>query len=128
MSRVRAAVCRPFGEPLAAARLEPLPPGVGEVAIGACAACRPNIAFVAAGATPAFDGAPSLLAPDRRVVLARISPSGEPASYRPDIDASAGQTPLGAKTGNTVPARKIPRLAGLCLQGRLKLDELTAGR
>ena len=84
--------------------------------------------FVAVGATPAFNSAPSLLAPGGRVVLVGIPPSGELASYDPDIVASSGQMLLGAKMGDTVLARDIPWLIELYLQGRLKLDELITGR
>ncbi len=84
--------------------------------------------FVAVGATSAFNSAPSLLAPGGRVVLVGIPPSGELASYDPDIVASAGQMLLGAKMGDSVLARDIPWLTELYLQGRLKLDELITGR
>ncbi len=84
--------------------------------------------FVAVGATPAFDSAPLLLAPGGRVVLVGIPPSGEFASYEPDMIASAGQALLGTKMGDTVLARDIPWLTELYLQGRLKLDELITGR
>ena len=84
--------------------------------------------FVAVGATAAFNSAPSLLAPGGRGVLVGIPPSGELASYDPDIVASAGQMLLGAKMGDTVLARDIPWLTELYLQGRLKLDELITGR
>ena len=84
--------------------------------------------FVAVGATPAFDSAPSLLAPGGRVVLVGIPPSGEMAAYEPDMIASSGQMLLGSKMGDTVLARDIPWLIELYLQGRLKLDELITGR
>ncbi|MDE0346889.1 MAG: zinc-binding dehydrogenase, partial [Boseongicola sp.] len=84
--------------------------------------------FVAVGATPAFDSAPSLLAPGGRVVLVGIPPSGELATYEPDMVASAGQMLLGSKMGDTVLARDVPWLIELYLQGRLKLDELITGR
>ncbi len=84
--------------------------------------------FVTVGATPVFNAAPNFLAPGGRVVLVGIPPSGQPATYAPDVISSAGQSLIGTKMGNTVLARDIPWLTGLYLQGRLKLDELISNR
>ena len=57
-----------------------------------------------------------------------MPPSGQNATYAPDILASLGQSLVGTKMGDTVLARDIPWLADLYLQGRLQLDELISGR
>lgn len=84
--------------------------------------------FVAVGATKAFNTAPDYLAPGGRVVLVGIPPSGELATYAPDIVSSSGQSLIGTKMGDTVLARDIPWLTSLYQQGRLKLDELISAR
>lgn len=84
--------------------------------------------FVTVGATRVFNSAPDYLAAGGRVVLVGIPPSGEMASYAPDVVSSAGQSLIGTKMGNTVLSRDIPWLTELYLQGRLKLDELISER
>ncbi len=80
--------------------------------------------FVTVGITTVFNAAPDYLGPGGRVVLVGIPPSGETATYAPDIISSAGQSLIGSKMGDTVLGRDIPWLTGLYKQGRLKLDEL----
>ncbi len=84
--------------------------------------------FVTVGATPAFNAAPDYLAPGGRVVLVGIPPTGDVATYAPDVISSAGQSLIGTKMGDTVLARDIPWLTDLYAQGRLKLDELISAR
>lgn len=84
--------------------------------------------FVTVGATPVFNAAPDYLAPGGRVVLVGIPPSGDVATYAPDVISSAGQSLIGTKMGDTVLSRDIPWLSDLYLQGRLKLDELISAR
>ena len=84
--------------------------------------------FVTVGATAVFNAAPDYLAPGGRVVLVGIPPSGETATYAPDIISSAGQSLIGTKMGDTVLARDIPWLTEMYLQGRLQLDELISKR
>lgn len=84
--------------------------------------------FVTVGAAPIYDTAPRYLAPGGRLVMVGMPPSGETASYAPDIIASLGQRLIGTKMGDTVLSRDIPWLADLYLQGRLELDALISGR
>jgi Zn-dependent alcohol dehydrogenase len=84
--------------------------------------------FVTVGATRVFNSAPDYLAAGGRVVLVGIPPSGDLATYAPDVVSSAGQSLIGTKMGNTVLSRDIPWLTELYLQGRLKLDELISAR
>lgn len=84
--------------------------------------------FVTVGATAVFNAAPDYLAPGGRVLLVGIPPSGETATYAPDIISSAGQSLIGTKMGDTVLARDIPWLTEMYLQGRLQLDELISKR
>ncbi|MEO0388788.1 MAG: alcohol dehydrogenase catalytic domain-containing protein [Pseudomonadota bacterium] len=84
--------------------------------------------FVTVGAAPIYDTAPRYLAPGGRLVMVGLPPSGQMASYAPDIVASLGQSLIGTKMGDTVLSRDIPWLVDLYLQGRLKLDELISGR
>ena len=84
--------------------------------------------FVTVGATPVFNAAPAYLAPGGRVLLVGIPPTGDVATYAPDVISSAGQKLIGTKMGDTVLARDIPWLTDLYAQGRLKLDELISAR
>lgn len=84
--------------------------------------------FVTVGAAAIYETAPRYLAPGGRVVMVGMPPSGQNATYAPDILASLGQSLVGTKMGDTVLARDIPWLADLYLQGRLQLDELISGR
>ncbi len=84
--------------------------------------------FVTVGVTAIYEHAPRYLAPGGRLVMVGMPPSGETASYAPDILASLGQGMIGTKMGDTVLSRDIPWLADLYLQGRLKLDELISNR
>jgi len=84
--------------------------------------------FVTVGAAPIYDTAPRYLAPGGRLVMVGLPPSGETATYAPDIIASLGQRLIGTKMGDTVLSRDIPWLADLYLQGRLELDSLISNR
>ena len=84
--------------------------------------------FVTVGAAAIYETAPRYLAPGGRVVMVGMPPSGQNATYAPDILASLGQSLVGTKRGDTVLARDSPWLADLYLQGRLQLDELISGR
>ncbi|MGR3515361.1 MAG: alcohol dehydrogenase catalytic domain-containing protein [Paracoccaceae bacterium] len=103
---------------------EPKPWSVLHEQIGKLA----DAVFVTVGATPIYDTAPRYLAPGGRLVMVGLPPSGDMASYAPDIIASLGQKLIGTKMGDTVLARDIPWLTDLYLQGRLELDSLISNR
>ncbi|MCV6594282.1 MAG: zinc-binding dehydrogenase [Silicimonas sp.] len=84
--------------------------------------------FVTVGATAVFNASPDYLGPGGRVVLVGIPPSGEVATYAPDIVSSQGQSLIGTKMGDTVLARDIPWLTELYAQGKLELDALISKR
>ena len=54
--------------------------------------------------------------------------TGATSTYEAADFASACQSLIGSKMGNTVLARDIPWLTDLYAQGRLKLDELISAR
>ncbi|MEM6465745.1 MAG: Zn-dependent alcohol dehydrogenase [Pseudomonadota bacterium] len=84
--------------------------------------------FVTVGAPPAFQQAPSLLAPGGSVVLVGMPPLDTMVEYDPLNMASLNQSILGSRMGQTVLKRDIPLLLEAYKDGRLKLDALVTGR
>ena len=106
-------------------------PGREDAAAAARAIFGPHGAdyvFVTVGAKPALDGAFSYIAKEGSVIVVGMPPSGIFAEYDPGTLAAWNQTVKGSKMGSARVAEDIPALAGLYLQGRLKLDELISGR
>ena len=62
------------------------------------------------------------------VVIAGMPASGATVEIEPAGLAHDGIRILGSKLGSTRPALDVPRLAGLYLEGRLRLDELISSR
>jgi S-(hydroxymethyl)glutathione dehydrogenase / alcohol dehydrogenase len=87
-----------------------------------------GVALVAAGATAAVDLALRLVRRGGAVVIAGMPPSGATVTFEPAALAHDGIRILGSKLGSTHPATDIPALAGLYLEGRLRLDELISSR
>jgi len=84
--------------------------------------------FVTVGAAQAYQTAPQYLNVGGTVVMVGMPPLGATATYEPVLVASASQTMVGSKMGDTVLNRDIPYLIDLYKQGRLKLDELVTRR
>lgn len=87
-----------------------------------------DYAFVTVGVKPALDGAFAYIAKEGSVIVVGMPPSGILAEYDPATLAAWNQTVKGSKMGAARIAEDIPTLAGLYLDGRLKLDELISGR
>jgi len=62
------------------------------------------------------------------VVIAGMPASGAMVELEPAGLAHDGIRILGSKLGSAVPARDVPALAVLYLEGRLRLDELITSR
>jgi S-(hydroxymethyl)glutathione dehydrogenase / alcohol dehydrogenase len=62
------------------------------------------------------------------VVIAGMPASGTTAAFDPGGIAHDGIRILGSKLGSARPQVDIPALAGLYLEGRLRLDELISSR
>jgi S-(hydroxymethyl)glutathione dehydrogenase/alcohol dehydrogenase len=87
-----------------------------------------DCALVAAGSTAAVELALGLVRRGGTVVIVGMPPSGAKLEIEPAGIAHDGLRILGTKLGSTRPAVDIPRLAGLYLDGRLRLDELISSR
>jgi Zn-dependent alcohol dehydrogenase len=87
-----------------------------------------DCAFVAAGATAAVELALRLVRRGGTVVLVGMPESGATVAIEPGALAHDGIRILGSKLGSAVPARDVPALARLYLEGRLRLDELISSR
>ena len=84
--------------------------------------------FVATAAVSAIESGLGLLARMGTLVLVGMPPSGARVSLDPVTVASAGQRILGSKMGSARPARDIPALVALYMEGRLELDSLITAR
>ena len=84
--------------------------------------------LVAAGSTAAVELALQLVRRGGTVVIAGMPASGATAAFDPGGVAHDGIRILGSKLGSTRPQIDIPALAGLYLEGRLRLDELISSR
>jgi S-(hydroxymethyl)glutathione dehydrogenase/alcohol dehydrogenase len=87
-----------------------------------------DCALVAAGSTSAVELGLRLVRRGGTIVIAGMPASGAMVEIEPAGIAHDGIRILGSKLGSTRPAVDIPRLAGLYLEGRLKLDELISSR
>jgi S-(hydroxymethyl)glutathione dehydrogenase/alcohol dehydrogenase len=87
-----------------------------------------DCALAAAGSTSAVELALRLVRRGGSVVIVGMPPSGALVEIEPAGIAHDGIRILGSKLGSARPAVDIPRLAGLYLEGRLKLDELISSR
>jgi Zn-dependent alcohol dehydrogenase len=87
-----------------------------------------DCALVAVGSTAAVDLALRLVRRGGTVVIAGMPASGAMVEIEPAGLAHDGIRILGSKLGSTQPALDVPRLAGLYLEGRLRLDELISSR
>ena len=87
-----------------------------------------DCALVAAGATAAVDLALRLVRRGGTVVIAGMPASGATVALDAGGLAHDGIRILGSKLGSTRPEADIPALAGLYLEGRLRLDELVSSR
>jgi S-(hydroxymethyl)glutathione dehydrogenase / alcohol dehydrogenase len=84
--------------------------------------------IVAAGSTAAVDLALRLVRRGGAVVLVGMPAAGATVALDPAGLAHDGIRILGSKLGSAQPAIDIPALAGLYLEGRLRLDELISAR
>jgi Zn-dependent alcohol dehydrogenase len=82
---------------------------------------------VTAGSARAIERAVPLAARGGTVVVVGMAP-GSTVALDPDRIADLGLRILGSKVGSARPRVDVPRLAGLYLAGRLRLDELVSGR
>ncbi|MDX6572237.1 MAG: S-(hydroxymethyl)glutathione dehydrogenase / alcohol dehydrogenase [Gaiellales bacterium] len=87
-----------------------------------------DCALVAAGSTAAVELALRLVRRGGTVVIVGMPASGAMVEIEPASIAHDGIRILGSKLGSTRPAGDIPLLAGLYLEGRLRLDELISSR
>ena len=87
-----------------------------------------DCAVVAAGATTAVELALRLVRRGGTIVIAGMPASGATVEIEPAGIAHDGIRILGSKLGSSRPAVDVPRLAGLYLDGRLRLDELVSSR
>jgi Zn-dependent alcohol dehydrogenase len=85
-------------------------------------------AVVAAGSTAAVELALRLVRRGGTVVIVGMPASGAMVEIEPAAIAHDGIRILGSKLGSSRPAVDIPLLAGLYLDGRLRLDELISSR
>ncbi|HET6173127.1 MAG TPA: Zn-dependent alcohol dehydrogenase [Gaiellales bacterium] len=87
-----------------------------------------DCALVAAGSTTAVELALRLVRRGGTVVIVGMPASGAMVEIEPAALAHDGIRILGSKLGSTRPELDVPRLAGLYLEGRLRLDELISSR
>jgi S-(hydroxymethyl)glutathione dehydrogenase/alcohol dehydrogenase len=87
-----------------------------------------DCAVVAAGATSAVELALQLVRRGGTIVIVGMPASGAVVEIEPAGLAHDGIRILGSKLGSTRPALDVPLLAGLYLDGRLRLDELISSR
>jgi S-(hydroxymethyl)glutathione dehydrogenase/alcohol dehydrogenase len=87
-----------------------------------------DCAVVAAGATAAVELGLQFVRRGGAVVVVGMPPSGALVEFDASALAHDGIRILGSKLGSANPASDLPVLAGLYLQGRLRLDELITSR
>jgi S-(hydroxymethyl)glutathione dehydrogenase / alcohol dehydrogenase len=120
--RLAAAVA--FGATYALASVDDAPGAVRELTDGRGADC----ALVAAGSAAAVELALRLVRRGGTIVIVGMPPSGAMVEIEPATIAHDGIRILGSKLGSSCPEVDIPLLAGLYLEGRLRLDELISSR
>jgi Zn-dependent alcohol dehydrogenase len=84
--------------------------------------------LVAAGSTAAVELALQVVRRGGTVVIAGMPASGATVAFDPGGIAHDGIRILGSKLGSSRPQVDVPALAGLYLEGRLRLDELISSR
>ena len=87
-----------------------------------------DCAVVAAGAIAAVELALKLVRRGGTIVVVGMPAAGATVAIEPSGIAHDGIHILGSKLGSTRPARDVPMLVDLYLQGRLLLDELISTR
>jgi S-(hydroxymethyl)glutathione dehydrogenase / alcohol dehydrogenase len=87
-----------------------------------------DCALVAAGSAAAVELALRLVRRGGTIVIVGMPPSGAMVEIEPATIAHDGIRILGSKLGSSCPEVDIPLLAGLYLEGRLRLDELISSR
>lgn len=87
-----------------------------------------DFAFIAVGAKAAIQQGMTLLCRGGTLVVVGMPASGVMAEYEPAQFAHDSQRILGSKMGSADLRTDVPKLIGLYLDGRLKLDELVTGR
>lgn len=87
-----------------------------------------DYAFVTVGAISAVEQGLALIRKAGTLVLVGMPASGEVAGFEPLALADNQQIILGSKMGSSRIREDIPKLVGLYLEGKLKLDELITGR
>jgi Zn-dependent alcohol dehydrogenase len=80
--------------------------------------------IVTAGAATAVGQGLGCLRRGGTLVCVGMPPDGQPAGFDAGALAHDGKRIVGSKLGSSRPATDIPRIAGLYLEGRLRLDEL----
>jgi len=80
--------------------------------------------IVTAGSAAAVDQGLACLRRGGTLVVVGMPPTGELARFDPGALAHDGKRIVGSKLGSAQPADDVPRIAGLYLEGRLRLDEL----
>ncbi len=82
--------------------------------------------IVTAGAATAVGRGLACLRRGGTLVCVGMPPTGQTAEFDAGALAHDGKRIVGSKLGSSRPATDIPRLAGLYLEGRLRLDELVS--
>ncbi len=124
MSDDKLAIARSFGATDGVLATQEKPWRAAKQAMGRGA----DVVLVTVGAARAYDDAPRYLAGGGRMIMVGMPHTGAVSSYEAVNFASAGQSMVGSKMGETVIRRDIPWMVDLYQQGRLKLDELVSGR
>lgn len=87
-----------------------------------------DVVMVSVGLGKVYSDAPNFMGPRGRMVMLGMPHTGDLSEYDASNVAAYGQGFIGTKMGNIVPARDIPWIMDLYLQGRLNLDALISGR
>ncbi len=98
--------------------------GVVERVLAETGGAGADAVIVTAGAATAVGLGLECLRRGGTLVCVGMPPDGQPAEFDAGTLAHDGKRIIGSKLGSSRPAIDVPRLAGLYLEGRLRLDEL----
>ena len=87
-----------------------------------------DVVMVSVGLGKVYSHATNFIGPRGRLVMLGMPHTGDTSEYDASSVAAYSQKFIGTKMGNVVPARDIPWIMDLYLQGRLNLDALISRR
>ncbi|MGZ4394244.1 MAG: Zn-dependent alcohol dehydrogenase [Gaiellaceae bacterium] len=123
VSAAKLEAARSFG---ATHTIDPAAEDVRESVLGLTGGRGADFVIVTVGAVPVIEQSLRLMRRGGTTVIVGMTADGVTAPFDPGMLAHDNARIVGSKMGSVRPPRDLPALAGLYLEGRLKLDELVS--